>query len=266
MAQLSLQTFTIRKFLKHEKDMMTIISKLKDLGIHTLEAARIDFDLKTARAFINICQKYDMRIGSSQIKFHTINENFDEIVEIHKLWDCKYIAVSVLPMKYLLKKEQGLKEFANELNKLGERLSLHNLQLLFHHHHFEFIKYGDKLGLELLIENTDPKYVGFVLDTYWIQRGGKTPQELIERYKGRAKVVHLRDYKIRFSKFDLLPSDCEIGNGNLDFKKIIDSSIANGVVYMAIEQNSKEPIESIRKSVENIKQMGFEKLFAKEAQ
>lgn len=261
MAQFSVQTFTIREYLKNEKRMAFAIRELSAIGIRSLEAARLNFNLSTAHVFKRLCDAHDVKIGSSQIKFDKIQDHFDEIVKIHKLWGCRNTAVSVLPLKYLMKKEEGLKAFAVLLNQLGERLRAHQINLLFHHHHFEFLKFNGRTGLELLLEHTKPENVGLVLDTYWIQRSGKTPQDLIEKYAGRVKVIHLRDYKLKFSKLDLLPTDCEIGNGNLDFKKIIQTAISSGVEYMAIEQNAKDPFNSLKTSIENIKGLGFENLF-----
>jgi sugar phosphate isomerase/epimerase len=261
MAKFSLQTFTIRKYLKDRRKLKCALKSVKEMGISVLEVARVKFEEEKAKELKELCDSYGLTIGSSQIKFDIIKKRFEEIVKIHKIWNCSYIAVSVIPYSFLLKGEDGLKAFAAELDALGERLRKEGLYLLFHHHHFEFLKYKNKLGMDILMEYTEEQNVGLVIDTYWVQRGGKTPHEFIEKYKQRVKVVHMRDYKIKFSKFDLLPSDCEIGRGNLDFQKIVKACVNSGVEYMAIEQDSKTPFVSIKKSVNALKVIGFERLF-----
>ena len=67
------------------------------------------------------------------------------------------------------------------------------------------------------------------LDTYWVARGGRSPQDMIRDQHGRVKVVHLRDFRLQWRAFMLKPVDCELGNGNLDFKRIVDSCIDSGV-------------------------------------
>ena len=177
------------------------------------------------------------------------------------LWVTLLVAVSVLPIKAILGGEKHFLTFAEQLNELGEYFGKRGLQLLFHHHDFEFKRYGDRLGLDLILENTDADYVGIEMDTYWVQRGGKSPQDLIADLHGRVKVVHLRDFRIRWKWFDLLPIDAELGAGNLDFKRIIDSCVANGVQSMAIEQDSRHPYQSVEHSVNHLKALGYHHLF-----
>lgn len=261
MPQFSLQTYTIRNYLKDPNQLSDALKQVKAMGINALEAARINFTLDEALKFKDICDRYDIRIGSSQLKFDTITKQYKEIVAIHQLWNCKFVVVSMLPLKYFFQKEKGLVTFAQKLNEVGSRLREEGLELLFHHHHFEFLKHGDRLGIELIMEHTDPKHVGLVIDTYWAQMGGKSPQHFIQQYRSRVKVVHLRDYRLKLAGLGIKPTDCEIGQGSLQFGPILEACLSSGVNYMAIEQNSKDPLVSIKTSVGTLRNLGYEKLF-----
>ena len=117
------------------------------------------------------------------------------------------------------------------------------------------------MGLDLLLANTSADNVGQELDTYWIARGGRSPQDMIADLDGRVKVVHLRDFRLRWKRFALAPIDCALGDGNLDFRRIVDSCVAHDVQYMAIEQATDQAFEQVAKSVAHLRDLGYGALF-----
>ena len=254
-----MQLFTIRKYIKSHDQIRATLHKLNIMGISHIEIARVKFDMEEAKLIRQVCDKLGMSIGSSQIKYQCIIKDFENIVAVHKVLGCSYIGVSVLPTQYILKGEKGIRSFAILLNNLGERLSGRGLKLLYHHHHMEFARYGPKTGLEILMEATDPIYVNLMLDTYWAQRGGKNPVDLIHQFSRRIKVIHLRDYQVVLSliKADYIVKDCALGDGNLDILGIIVAARRYNVPYLPIEQDSKTPFEAIERSVNYLKAKGF---------
>jgi len=261
MPKIAVQTFTVRKHLKSPAAIEKTFTQLHSMGINAVELARIKWTPAEIDAVARVTKKLGMVVGSTQNTFDYLSKNFDWSVKLHKLLNCQYVAVSVLPLRCILGSEATLSEFAFELEKLGRAYRQQGLKLLFHHHHFEFQQYGDELGFDILMNSTSPENVGLVLDTYWLQRGGKTPQDVITDYADRVKVVHLRDYKIRWKYFDLLPMDAALGEGNLDFIKIIESCKKANVAFMAIEQETKTPFESLTKSINHIKELKHADLF-----
>ena len=56
----------------------------------------------------------------------------------------------------------------------------------------------------------------------------------------------------------------EIGEGNLDFKAIIEACERTGVKYLPIEQDDtygRDPFESLQISMDNLKALGFSEYF-----
>lgn len=247
--KISLQTFTIRKSLNENFDES--LKKVNDLGIKYLELAYVDWEYSNISKIKESLDKYDIKVGSSQIKYKIIINNFDEIIKMHKLLNCKYIAVSVLPIKYYLGRKRGFLKFADKLTELAKKLNEHDLELLYHHHNFEFAKFNGKYALDMMMKKTVG--VGLVIDTYWTKKCNVNPSELIKKYKGLVKILHLRDYDMK--------TDAEVGNGIIDFKSVIETFIEVGGEYGAIEQATNTPYQSIGKSVNHIKEIGYEKLF-----
>ena len=200
-----------------------------------------------------------------QLKFDYISSNPGRTLRMMERLSCPAVSVSVLPGAALAGGCNGILAFASTLNRLGSAFRDGGRRLLFHHHHFEFLRFDGELGLDLLVRETDPCLVGFVVDSYWAQRGGSNPASLIRRLAGRVGGVHLRDYALRpaLRNFvpDLLPVDAAVREGNLDIPAIIEACRATGVRYLAIEQDTKDPFGSIAKSIVNLKALGFGSLF-----
>lgn len=252
-------SFTVRKHMKSVKEIPKTLVKLKTLGVDNLELAYIDWNDQVVEAIRDTCQQEDIKILSSQIKYKIITERYDEIVAYQHQLGCHNIAVSVLPTKYIIKGESGIRSFAEKLNALGERLKGDGLNLLYHHHHFEYQRLGNQTGLELLMAITNPDYVNLEMDVYWTQVGGKNPSTIIQQFASRIKVIHLRDYQVKMKllKQDFVPENCSLGQGNLNLVEVVSIARKLGIPFLAFEENTKKPFEAIKISMDYLKQMGL---------
>ena len=105
--------------------------------------------------------------------------------------------------------------------------------------------------MEELLSKT--KKIKFVNDTYWTARSGIDPVRQIEDFGERLLGVHLRDLAFRRRFLDVVPHDTALGEGVLDFHKIIPAAISAGCEYLVIEQNTSTPYESIKRSYSHYK-------------
>lgn len=261
MTRVALQTFTVRKFLKSPEAIESGFARIRGTGLQAVELAYIKLKPEEINAVERACQNYGITVGSSQITLDFLDRQRDWVLKFHEQLNCKLTSVSVLPWRVIYGKREHLLAFAEKLDTLGAYYRERGVQLCFHHHDFEFRHYGDDVGLDLLLENTSPENVGLELDTYWVARGGRSPADMIDDLDGRVKVVHLRDFKLQRKRLGLSPTDCALGEGNLDFSRIVDSCVANDVHYMAIEQATDQPFEEVAKSVAHLKNIGYDALF-----
>lgn len=259
--RIALQTFTVRRHLKSPAAIDEAFALLAGMGLRAVELAYVELKPDMIDAIARASTDHGIEIGSSQITFDYLDRQRDWVLRLHQQLGCGITAVSVLPRRAILGGRDKLLEFTEKLDALGAWYRERGVQLCFHHHDFEFRRYGDSLGLDLILENTNAENVGLELDTYWAQRGGRSPQDLITDLNGRVKVVHLRDYRIRWKFFELLPIDAELGAGNLDIPRIVDACIANRVHYMAIEQATKTPYDSVEQSIAHLRDLGYGALF-----
>jgi sugar phosphate isomerase/epimerase len=135
-----------------------------------------------------------------------------------------------------------LNEKAAALQKVGLRLSYHN-------HNLEFRPVGTTTGLDILLDETDPKLVYFEMDVGWVAAGGGEPIRILEQRKGRFKMMHVKDLMATTkTNYAMQQDPAEVGKGMLPWAKILDVAYATGVRKYFVEQEppfKHDPLESI---------------------
>ncbi len=255
--RIGLQTFTVRRYLKSPAAIDGAFARLAEIGLAHVELAYVKLQPAYIDALEQAGKCHGISFGSSQIKFAVLDKQRDWMVRLHQQLDCPMTAVSVLPWKAIKGSKNDLLAFTEQLESLGQWYRERGIQLCFHHHDYEFRRYGDQPGIDLILQNTSPETIGLELDTYWVQRGGRNPHEMIRDLGGRVKVVHLRDYSVRPRLIDMQTTDTELGAGNLDLGRIIDACCAQQVNLLAIEQSTRTPYDSVTRSVEHLRQLGY---------
>ncbi len=271
--KVAVQMFTLRERLQTD-GVFNTLKRLHDLGYSAVEISAVEMSDENIKEMERAINELGMDICALSVVTQSsmpgrndeaLKDDFDRIVDYTKRLDCQYLRIGMLPFQYLGQEDKFL-EFAEEMDSYGARLKEHGIKLFYHNHHFEFEKFGGKLALDILVENTDPSHVGFELDTHWIQRGGQNPVDWIKRLKGRVELVHLKDYRIATPKEFTGPEAmlkmvqfAEVGEGTLDFVQIINTCRESDVRYLPIEQDmtyGRDPYDSLKISMDNIKKMG----------
>jgi sugar phosphate isomerase/epimerase len=131
----------------------------------------------------------------------------------------------------------GYKRAADTLNEVGAKAKPLGLRVGYHNHEYEFKATGGKLGLDTLIENTDPSLVDFELDLFWIRRGGGDPLAYFTRYPGRWVAVHAKDMAADGKMVN-------VGEGVMDFATLFAAGAKAGVKHFFVEHD--EPTDAMR--------------------
>ena len=80
-------------------------------------------------------------------------------------------------------------DFAKEANEYALKLKEDGIDLYYHNHHVEFVRYDGEFLLDIIRANAPA--LGFELDSHWIHRGGQDPVKFIKKYAGSIRLVHL---------------------------------------------------------------------------
>src|SRR5690606_8530321 len=188
-------------------------------------------------------------------------ENADKQIADVKAAGFTYFTIPVPPMGMFtydqntgMGMQGSVEDLADILTQLGKKCEAAGLQLLYHNHDFEFRANADGIvPIDYLLENTDPKYVNFQMDLYWVTKAGADPLAYFEKYPGRFKSWHAKD-------MDSLGRFAPVGEGTIDFKRILDKKEASGMKKYFVEQDQtfeKQPMEVIKISHDGLKNIGF---------
>ncbi len=250
-SRIAAQLYTLREFTKTPEDVAKTMKKVREIGYEAVQVSGMGpidpGELK------KIVDGEGLHICATHIPYQRMAETPELVIEDHQLWGCKHPAIGGMPGEY--RNADGYHKFAKEASEVGRKLAEGGLSFSYHNHSFELERYGDKVGLEILRTESDPKYFNLEIDTYWIQHGGGDSAEWVSRCKGRIPLLHLKDMTMRGSE-QLM---AEIGEGNLNWPAILKAAKEAGVEWYIIEQDvcQRAPFESLAISFRNVKAMGL---------
>lgn len=141
------------------------------------------------------------------------------------------------------------KKTSARLNEAAELAKKSGLTLAYHNHDFEFNKFGDITGYEIMLQETDKKLVHFEIDLYWVVRSGNDPVMLFTKYPRRFPLWHVKDMDKTNNGINT-----EVGAGAIDFKTLHNHAKKSGLKHLIVEQEnfSKDPFVSIKESFDYV--------------
>lgn len=151
---------------------------------------------------------------------------------------------------------------AKRLNKAGETLKKEGIRLLYHNHNCELQKVSqERTAYEVLQDETDPAYLNFEFDSYWMTDGGANVHRQMERLGSRLKLWHINDRgcaaKGPYMTPILKEDSRELGYGNMDLDGLAEIAMRNGVEGVILESHKnwadKDPVKSLQLSAAYIK-------------
>ncbi|HHY81963.1 MAG TPA: sugar phosphate isomerase/epimerase [Clostridiales bacterium] len=251
--KIAAQMYTVRDFCKTSEGIRESLRKIKEAGYDAVQVSGIG--PIEHRQMKDYADEYELEICATHISFDRLKNDTQDVIAQHKLWNCKYVGIGSMPGNYANSKE-GFAEFAVEASKYAKILADNGLKFIYHNHSFEFQKFGKVTGMEILLQESDPEVFGFELDTYWVQHGGADPVDWIYKVSGRMDVIHFKDM---VATNEWKPAMAEVGEGNLNWKGIIEACKKTGVIWAAVEQDicRHDPFESLAISRRNLKNMGL---------
>ncbi|AQQ54625.1 sugar phosphate isomerase/epimerase family protein [Planococcus lenghuensis] len=258
---------------------------INELGYRAVEVSQIPMTEANVAELKRASGDFDIEIAALSAPLEpmlpgmpgeTLTADFDKIVADCKTLDCRFLRIGMLPFTVMGDKEK-IMDFIAKAEEMAHRLAEQGIELYYHTHHIEFQKYDGEYLLDLIKNNTTK--LGFELDIHWIQRAGENPVNIINRYKDRISLLHLKDYRIGslevddedfkdmgkfFGKFMNLIEFAEVGEGNMDIQSAIEAGKSSGVRYFFVEQDDtygRDPFDCLKTSAENLRQLGYSDWF-----
>ena len=256
-AVLAAQLYTVRDFTQTELGFARSLERIADIGYRAVQVSAIG-DIPDTHVK-RIAADNGLIICNTHIGYDRLRDDLDAVIEQHKLWDCRHIAIGSMPPEFR-GTEEGYRRFAAISSEIGEQLAAAGLSFSYHNHSFELVKFGGRSGLEILFDASNPRFLQAELDTYWLQHGGANPVAWIDRLAGRMPVVHLKDM-VMLPGPDGQPQQAmaEVGAGNMDLPAILAACARAEVEWYAVEQDycAGDPFNSLAISYRNLRALGL---------
>lgn len=245
--------FTLHEQCTDKAGFKYTLARLKEIGYTSVQISGIALEPEVIAEVLN---ESGLKCVATHMDWPQIRDTTQRVIEIHKMYGCKQVAIGMLSREYL-QGPSGIDRFARELPPVAKMLADAGITLSYHNHHFEFAKIGKKTWLETLYDSTDPKHLCAELDTYWVQTGGGDPVQWIRKMAGREPLLHVKDKVVTLSAEERF---AEIGNGNLNWPEIIKAAEESGVEYVLVEQDAmfgRDPFEAVEISYKFLASMGL---------
>lgn len=201
-----------------------------------------------------ICDENGLSIIITHTNPQLILENTEKVIENHRIFGTNHVGIGMMPQKYTGSLE-GMRAFLKDFGPAADKLHDAGMKLHYHNHGFEYEKFDGKCLIDHMAEETDPAKWGFILDVYWTQYGGRSPQVQIEKMAGRIDVIHFKDMKMHGHEQRF----AAVMDGNMDFVSIIDACEKTDIQYAMIEQDNcydRNPFDELKLSAENLLRAG----------
>ena len=250
--QIGLTLYTLRDYLQTPKDIAKTLAKVRKIGYRIVQLSGLG-KIET-KELKRILDGEGLIGNSTHTSLERLMKETDLVIEEHKILGAEYAVCPCLPEEY--RGETGYRKIAGVLSGVGKTLAKSEITLCYHNHAFEFEKFGNKTGLEIIYSESNPKYLKAELDTYWVAFGGGDPAAWCLKYSGRLPLVHMKDM---VATKDNTQVYAEVGEGNLNWKSIIAACKKAGARWYIVEQDvcRRNPLESIKISLNNLHKLGL---------
>jgi sugar phosphate isomerase/epimerase len=230
-----------------------VLAYLSEIGYRNIEP--YSFHGLTVEQFDALVEKYGLKVPSRHM---STNE---------ATWDANLADAKLLGQHWTGSggfAAPGTGSYANTLataetmNRLGERSVKNGTGPIFGHNHAgEFTTTyvdveGDgtlKSAWQILVENTDPRWVVFQLDVGWATIAGEDPVALIEQFGDRIELLHVKDVA------DIgLPTEHQttVGQGDVDWAGVFAAAQGKVQQYVVEQDPPVEPFSFAAESFEYV--------------
>ena len=228
MLTFGLQLYTLRDDLP--KDPKGVLKEVSSFGYKQIESFEGKDGMFWGMSNIDF-KKYMDDLGMVIVSSHCdINKDFEKKAADAAAIGMKYL---ICPYKGPQKKLDDFRKFADEFNQKGEICKRNGIRFAYHNHDYSFKKLEGQMPQDVMMNNTDPSSVDYEMDIYWVVAAAQDPETWLKKYKNRFRLCHVKD---RTKGATEAADSCTLGEGSIDYAKILKAAKENGMEYYIVEQ------------------------------
>jgi sugar phosphate isomerase/epimerase len=231
---LGVQLYTVRD--QAEKNLNQVLAQISKIGYQEVELYWNVYTHPAAELRRMIADN-GLRAPSGHFNYEGLPGKLDYAKEL----GVQYVVCPMLP-EDMWTSADGFKKAAAQFNQWGEKVHSMGMQFGFHNHNYEFQKFGNVTGFDILTQDTDPKLVCLEMDCYWVTQAGQDPVAMLKKFGSRIQLLHLKDRKAGFPTSQSLNPTAEhfteVGSGTIDWKTLLGVAQQTGVKHYFVERDS----------------------------
>lgn len=243
-----LQLYSLRDSFK--KDVPGSLDKVKAFGIREVELAGT-YDL-APDALLKELAARGLKPISMHFQYGALEKDTAKCVADAKALGLKYAACPWIPHGKDFTMENATKAGA-DFNAWGEAFAKEGITFAYHNHGYEFrpvAEGSDKTFLDVLMEKTNPKFVSFQMDVFWVVHPGADPVKLLGKYPGRWTLMHLKDiakdaHTGVFTGHAPNQQSVPLGTGQVQWPTVLAAAAKSGVKHYFIEDEHPDAEKQI---------------------
>lgn len=194
-------------------------------------------------------REYGLTACSTHTGYQALKNDLAGQIAYHKAIGCKNIVIPGAPHS----NANETAELVETINRIQPIIEDAGMTLHYHNHWQEFRPNADgQIVEEVLAEKTR---IGFEIDTFWVYNAGVDVFEVLETYKDRIALIHLKDGIAQdFADPSSKPIGRSLGSGKAPVEKIRETAIANGW-KIVVESEGLDPtgLEEVQRCIDFLK-------------
>ena len=254
------QLFSVRNKLTNNDEIYNTLKKIKEIGYTSIQVSGFPYDAKHVK---NCADELGLHIGLTHTSLPEIINNTDKVIQDHVTLGTDVVGIG-MPQgfcdwgKHIITDVEGLVEALKEpIKKINDA----GLEFGYHNHDMEFNVTNGIRPIDYIFSQTSWQ---MILDTGWVDYAGCDAVEYINKFNGRIKYVHLKDF--RDAETEDEPASNRIVSlftGATPIDKILTALDGCNVDVAYVEQDSApnfpDSIEEMKKSFDALKLRGWVK-------
>lgn len=252
-----LQLYSLRDQFK--QDVPDTLDKVRAFGLKYVELAGT-YGLAPEKFRAELTTR-GLTAVSGHFPYEKYRDDVESIAKEAKVLGLQYVGCAWIPHQDPFN-EKTCREAAAVFNTAGAALTKHGLKFFYHTHGYEFQPHGDGTLFDLLMRETNAKFVSYQMDVFWIVHPGQDPAKLLEKYSGRWSSLHVKGMK-QGTPTGLLTghsdvaNDVALGTGMIDYVPILRAAKKAKVEWYFLEDESPSVEQQIPVSLNYLKTVKF---------
>lgn len=252
--EIGIQLGSMRKMFSTQ-GMPATFAKLKELGIKEIEGGGARG--VNREEFKKLLKEYGLKVVATGGSFERLEnkDSLQKVITNAKDLGAQYIVCYWIPHDGDNFTFDNMKRAVEVFNTAGKTLKENGLTLCYHPHGYEFREYEGGKGtlFEYMMDNTNPEYVSYQMDVFWIKNPGQDPAALLKKYPTRWKMLHLKDRKHgtpnNLNGRQDVETNVVLGTGDVGIAEVMKAAKEIGIKHYLIEDESSRAVEQVPQSV-----------------